>query len=157
MVSIAEIKKINCVTGGDTVNFLGEEDMGKRLSLFGICSIWGNIGLYLTYFFIAVWHMEVPRLGVKSELQLPAYVTAIAMPDPSHSLQQCQIPNPLSKASDRTCILMDPSRILNPLHHGKNTLFNIFLILYFLWRKVLVLLGIKWTIRYMSLELNKEV
>ena len=29
------------------------------------------------------WHMEVPRLGVKSELQLPAYATAIATPDPS--------------------------------------------------------------------------
>ena len=29
-----------------------------------------------------VWHMEVPRLGVKSELQLPAYTTATAMLDP---------------------------------------------------------------------------
>ena len=29
------------------------------------------------------WHMEVPRIGVKSELQLPAYVTATAMLDPS--------------------------------------------------------------------------
>ena len=29
------------------------------------------------------WHMEVPRLGVESELQLPAYITATAMPDPS--------------------------------------------------------------------------
>ena len=28
--------------------------------------------------------MEVPRLGVKSELQLPAYTTAPEMPDPSH-------------------------------------------------------------------------
>ena len=25
------------------------------------------------------WHMEVPRLGVKSELQLPAYTTATAV------------------------------------------------------------------------------
>ena len=29
-------------------------------------------------------HMEVPRLGVESELQLPAYATATAMTDPSH-------------------------------------------------------------------------
>ena len=29
------------------------------------------------------WPMEVPRLGAKWELQLPAYNTAIAMPDPS--------------------------------------------------------------------------
>ena len=27
-------------------------------------------------------HMEVPRLGVESELQLPAYATATATPDP---------------------------------------------------------------------------
>ena len=29
-------------------------------------------------------HMGVPRLGVKSELQLLAYPTATAMTDPSH-------------------------------------------------------------------------
>ena len=50
----------------------------------------------------------VLRLGVESELQLPAYTTAVAMPDPSHvcnlhhSSQQYQILNPLSRASDRT-------------------------------------------------------
>ena len=58
-------------------------------------------------------HMEVPRLRVESELQLPAYTTAIAMPDPSHiydlccSLQQCWILNPLSEARDQTHILTD--------------------------------------------------
>ena len=31
--------------------------------------------------------------------------------DLHHSSQQCQIPKPLGKARDRTCILMDPSRI----------------------------------------------
>ena len=45
--------------------------------------------------------MNVPRLGVKSELQLPAYTSAIATTDPSlvcklhHSSWQCQILNPL--------------------------------------------------------------
>ena len=29
-------------------------------------------------------HMEVPRPGVESEFQLPAYTTAAAMLDPSH-------------------------------------------------------------------------
>ena len=29
-------------------------------------------------------HVEVPRLGVESELQLLAYAIATAMPDPSH-------------------------------------------------------------------------
>ena len=57
--------------------------------------------------------MEVPRPGVELELQLPAYTTATATPDPSHifnpshSLQQCWILNPLSEARDRTCILTD--------------------------------------------------
>ena len=58
--------------------------------------------------------MEVPRLGVESELQLPACTTATATQDPSrvcdlhHSLRQCKIRNPLSEARDWTCILMDP-------------------------------------------------
>ena len=62
-------------------------------------------------------HMEVPRLRVKSELQLPAYATAIAMPDPSrvchlrHSSWQWQILNPLIEAMDRTHNLLVPSRI----------------------------------------------
>ena len=39
--------------------------------------------LFIYFFFSGphLQHMEVPRLGVKSELQLPAYSTAIAMPD----------------------------------------------------------------------------
>ena len=56
--------------------------------------------------------MEVPRLEVKSELQLLAYSTATAKPDPSqvfdlhHSSWQRRILNPLSKARDRTCNLV---------------------------------------------------
>ena len=51
-------------------------------------------------------HMEVPRLGVEFELQLPAYTTATATPDPSrifnlhHSSQHHQILNPSSKGRD---------------------------------------------------------
>ena len=49
-------------------------------------------------------HLEVPRLGVQSELQMPASTTAAATQDPSrvcdlyHGSQQCQILNPLSEA-----------------------------------------------------------
>ena len=52
--------------------------------------------------------MEVPRLGVKSELQLPAYTTATATQDPSHicdlrhSSPQHRILNPLSEAGIET-------------------------------------------------------
>ena len=64
-----------------------------------------------------LWHMEVPRLGVESELQLPACITATAMQDPNHICDlhytswQCQILNPLSKAMDQTHILMDANQI----------------------------------------------
>ena len=57
--------------------------------------------------------MEVPRLGLESELQLLAYTTATAMPDLRlvrdlhHSSRQHWILNPLSEARDRTHMLMD--------------------------------------------------
>ena len=62
-------------------------------------------------------HTKVPRLGIKSELQLPAYATATATPDPScvwdlhHSSWQHWILNPLSRARDQTCVLMDTSQV----------------------------------------------
>ena len=54
-------------------------------------------------------HMEVPGLGINSELQLPAYTRATATLDLSHvfdlhhSSWQCWILNQLSKTRDRTC------------------------------------------------------
>ena len=60
-------------------------------------------------------HMELPRLGIELERQLPA--TATAMQDPSHdcnqhhSSQQCQILKPLSEARNLTHILMNSSWI----------------------------------------------
>ena len=71
-------------------------------------------------------HMEVPRLGVESELQLPAYTTATSTPDQScvcdfhHSSQQRWILNPLSEARDQTHTLMDTSWVCNPLSHNGN-------------------------------------
>ena len=62
-------------------------------------------------------HMEVPRLRVKSELQLLAYTTATATWDPSrlfglhHCSWQHWIPHPLIEARDRTHILMNTSPI----------------------------------------------
>ena len=61
--------------------------------------------------------MEVPRLGIESELQLLVYTTATATPDLScvfdlhHSSQPQQIPNPLRAAKDGTHILMDTSGV----------------------------------------------
>ena len=80
------------------------------------------LGLHILFYFIAflgphVQHMEVPRLEVEWELQLLAYTTATAMPDPSHvcnlhhSSWQRWILNPLIRAIDQTHILMDANWI----------------------------------------------
>ena len=73
---------------------------------------------FFFFFFLEPYpqHLEVPGLRVKSELQLPADTTAIAVWDPSrvcslhYSSRQCQLLNPLSMARDQTCILMDTRR-----------------------------------------------
>ena len=78
--------------------------------------------LFILFYFICfsgphLRHMEVPRLGVKSKLQLPAYDAATAARNLScicklcHSSRQCWILNPLSRARDQTHILMDTSWI----------------------------------------------
>ena len=59
--------------------------------------------------------MEVPRLEVKSELELPVYTTATETQDLRHVLHhsswQHRIVNPLSKARDWAGILMDTSQV----------------------------------------------
>ena len=75
---------------------------------------WILLFIYLFIFTVGL-HMEIPRLGVKLELQLPANTTATATQDPRqvcdlhHSSRQHGILNPLSEARDQTCILMNTS------------------------------------------------
>ena len=67
--------------------------------------------------------MEVPKLGVKLELQLLVHATATAMLDPSHigglhcNLQQPQILNPLRKARDQTVLNRLESRNGHSSYH----------------------------------------
>ena len=74
--------------------------------------------LFVFFLGLQLRHMEIPRLGVKSELALPAYVTDTTVPDLSsicdlhHSSWQRRILNPLSEARDQTGILMDPVGLL---------------------------------------------
>uniref|UniRef100_A0A8D1DD68 Kynurenine 3-monooxygenase n=1 Tax=Sus scrofa TaxID=9823 RepID=A0A8D1DD68_PIG len=60
--------------------------------------------------------MNVPWLGVESELRLPVYTTATRdlsrVFDLHHSSQQHRILNPLSKARDQTQVLMDTSQFI---------------------------------------------
>ena len=96
------------------------QDAGEKFQYSNFCCTF-------FFFFSGPWHLEIPGLGVKSELQLPAYTTATATQDLSHvcdvhgSLQQPWILNPLSEAKDQIRILMDTSRILNPLSHQGNS------------------------------------
>ena len=89
----------------------------KKISFIGLGKLIFFLFLFICLFFwifkASPVTMEVPRLGVKSELQLPATATATAMLDLSyacnlyHSSQQHWILDLLSKARNRTHILMD--------------------------------------------------
>ena len=87
-----------------------------------ICLFIAILGLHL-------WHMEVARLGVQLELQLPAYTTATAIATRDaghicylhHSSRQHWILNPLSKARNGTHVLMDTSWVHNLLSHNENS------------------------------------
>ena len=88
------------------------------------------LGLYL-------WQMEVPRLGVKSELQLLATARATAMWDLSHicnlrhSSQQHWILNSLNEARDQMLFLMDTSWVWNSLSHNENSQMSFFFLSFF--------------------------
>ena len=81
-------------------------------------------GFFLVFVFcflgLQVQHMKVPRLGVESELELPAYTTVTATRDPSlicnlHcSSWQCRSLNPLNEARDETRYLEFPRGV--PFH-----------------------------------------
>ena len=72
-------------------------------------------------------HMEVPGLGMESELQPLAYTTVTAMQDLScicdlrHSSHQRQILNPLSEAGDQTHVLTETTLVPNLLRHSRNS------------------------------------
>ena len=72
---------------------------------FYVCSFACLVGWFLE---LQLQHMEVPRPGTESELQLPTYpqpqkcqIWAMSM-DLHHRSEQCQILNPLSGSRDRT-------------------------------------------------------
>ena len=44
----------------------------------------GSFRFCFCFWHCTCWHVEVPRLRVELDLQLPAYTTATAMPDLSH-------------------------------------------------------------------------
>ena len=100
--------------GGETCRVSSWECWHNRLERQTLASAWSTLvrkmGLW-PWFFWFVFRAPprvygVLRLGVELELQLPAYITATAMADPSricdlpHSSWPHQILNPLSEARD---------------------------------------------------------
>ena len=79
---------------------------------------------FFVFLGLCPWHMEIPRLGVESEMQLLSYATATQglshVCDLCQSVQQHQILHLLSKARDRSCILMDASGACNLLNHKRD-------------------------------------
>uniref|UniRef100_A0A8D1AT14 asparaginase n=2 Tax=Sus scrofa TaxID=9823 RepID=A0A8D1AT14_PIG len=108
------------IHGTDTMAFAAStlsfvlENLQKPVILTGaqvpIHALWNDgrenlLGaLLLAGQYVIPEHMEVPSLGLSSELQLPAYTTATATPDPSHGCDRHHsswrrwILNPLSEA-----------------------------------------------------------
>ena len=94
------------------------------------CTITIPMGLILfVYFFLGphLQHMEVPRLGVESELQLLAYTTAMATPVPSdicnlrHSLWPHRILKTLSEPGIDPASSQTLCWVLNLLSHNGNS------------------------------------
>ena len=80
---------------------------------------------FSTFLFLIFWHFRATFAAYASswvrrkwELQLWAYTTATATPEPSHicelrhNVWQCWILNSLSKARDQTCLFMDTNRVV---------------------------------------------
>ena len=78
---------------------LGDEERGYSRAEQRIILHLHSLTFFFSFLWLHLWHMEVPGLGVKSNLQLQAYTTATETLNQSHicdlscSLQQLN-PNP---------------------------------------------------------------
>ena len=91
-----------------------------------------SLFLHFIYLFIYLflgphlWHVEVPRLGVKLELQLQAYT--IVTPDPSHICDlhhSCGITRSLThwaRPGIKPASSQRQRKALNPLSHNSNSI-----------------------------------
>ena len=88
-----------------------KQNKSERQISYEITYLWNlkydtNEFIYFSFCFLGLYpcHMEISRLGVESELQLPAYTTTTQNPscifDLRHSLWQCWILKLLSEAKD---------------------------------------------------------
>ena len=102
--------------------------MGEVIGICGVLFVLGSF-FFLVFLGLPPWHMQVPRLGVESELQLPAYAKAAATAtrdssrifDLHHSSQQCQILSPLSKGQGLNPHPLGYKLDLFPLHLNRSS------------------------------------
>ena len=68
-----------------------KREIERECSSCFMCMIWYLDKNFFYFFFsgLYLWHMEVHSPGVELELQLLAYDTATAKPDPSHICDLC--------------------------------------------------------------------
>ena len=85
----------------------------QKITVAFLIQYWKHCRFFFFFVRPHLLHVDVPRLGAESELQLPTYTTATR--DPNHICELCPssrphwILNPLSEARDPTHILMDAS------------------------------------------------
>ena len=116
---ICPIGKLYCFSTNKSVHFLQ----------FFLCIQLLLLFIFIFIFFLGPYlgHMEVPRLGVESELQLQVYATATALPalrpfcDLHCSLQQCWVLTRLIKDRNGTTSSQTICWVLNPLSHNGNS------------------------------------
>ena len=131
-------------------------EMFNSIFIFKLFYCPQTLPFFFFFFFLGLYmqHIEIPRLRSNQscscqptpqpqqcQIQVVSvtYITDTAMPDLRHSWDlhnsswQCGIFNPLSKAWNWTCILMDISQVHNPLSHSWNSMpliFQVFCIAY---------------------------
>ena len=66
-------------------------------------------------------HIEVPRLGVESELQLPAYTTATSATYICSNAKSLTHSELRIEARNQTCILTDSMSGFKPAEHNGNS------------------------------------
>ena len=79
------------------------------------------------FFFFTVTPATYGNSQARGQIRaaVTGYTTTTATPDPSsicslHSLWQCLILNPLSKARDQTCIFTDTVSVITLIHNGNS-------------------------------------
>ena len=94
-----------------------------------LCNWITNISFFFSFFFLRLHLrlMEMPRRGVKRELELPVYTTATAPWDLNRvrnlqdTLQQCWILNPLIETEMEPASLQILCWVLNLWSHNRNS------------------------------------